>query len=137
MNLKKPINAYKTTQANTASPGRLLLMMYEGAIRFLKQAMRANEEKNYDEKLEKIKKVRAIIQEMQRTLDYEKGGQIAFQLDRLYGFVNNRIMRGAVEKQGTSLSEALEVLETLLGSWRTAVNADEGTQKDSVAKQIK
>ncbi|MCB0416467.1 MAG: flagellar export chaperone FliS [Bdellovibrionaceae bacterium] len=129
MNNKKPINAYRTTQANTASRGTLLLMMYEGAIRFIRLAIAANEQGKHDEKLEKIKRARAIVQELQRTLDYEKGGSLAFQLDRLYGFVNNRLMRGSIEKEPKVLEEAIEVLQTLLGGWREAVQNFEHSDK--------
>ncbi|MCB0405086.1 MAG: flagellar export chaperone FliS [Bdellovibrionales bacterium] len=129
MNNKKPINAYRTTQATTASRGTLLLMMYEGAIRFIKLAIAAAEQKDHPEKLEKIKRARAIIQELQRTLDYEKGGNLAFQLDRLYGFVNNRLMRGAIEKDSKPLQEAIDVLQTLLGGWREAVQTQENSEK--------
>ncbi|MEZ4749701.1 MAG: flagellar export chaperone FliS [Bdellovibrionota bacterium] len=129
MNNKKPINAYRTTQATTASRGTLLIMMYEGAVRFIKLAIAANEQKNHEEKLEKIKRARAIIQELQRTLDYEKGGSIAFQLDRLYGFVNNRLMRGSIEKDSKALQEAIDVLQELLGGWREAVRTTENSEK--------
>ncbi len=84
---KKATTAYQSVQVTTTDRGRLLLMMYEGAIKFLRQAKAGVEDNDINKFCRFLSKGQAIIAELMNTLDFEKGGSIAKDLDRLYDFM--------------------------------------------------
>ena len=84
---KTPYDAYQAVQVTTTDRGRLLLMMYEGGIKFLKYSLAGLEENDIAKFCRYLSKGQAIIAELMNTLDFEKGGAIARDLDRLYDFM--------------------------------------------------
>ncbi len=80
-------NHYKNNQILTASPDQILIMLFDGAIRFVRQARYAIEDKNPAGKAQAVSRAIAIVTEFSNTLDYEIGGEIAIELSRLYDFV--------------------------------------------------
>ncbi len=80
-------NHYRNNQILTASPERILIMLYDGAVRFVRQARMAIEEQRRADKAQAISKAVAIITEFSNTLNYEVGGDIAIDLSRLYDFM--------------------------------------------------
>jgi len=80
-------NHYQTNQVMTASPEQILIMLYDGAIRFVRQAQFAIEDGRQADKAIAIGKAVAIITEFSNTLDYEVGGEIALDLSQLYDFM--------------------------------------------------
>ncbi|MGM0370460.1 MAG: flagellar export chaperone FliS, partial [Bacillota bacterium] len=85
-----PYQKYKKTQVETADQGKLLLMLYDGAIKFSKAARKGMEEEDYEMVNNKLNRVQAIITELQTTLDMEKGKEIAENLDMLYDYMRRR-----------------------------------------------
>ncbi|PIE90079.1 MAG: flagellar export chaperone FliS [Acidobacteria bacterium] len=98
-------NQYRNNSVNT-SPEQLVVMCYDGMIRFLTTAETAIKEGDLQNKMKYVNKVLAIVEELQATLDFERGGEIARNLDRLYNFFSSQLMK-------VSLHEDLEVLEQL------------------------
>jgi flagellar protein FliS len=88
-------SVYKEISINTASPAKLVVMLYEGAIRFLRQAE----------------------DDLQGTLDLDKGGKVAFDLDRLYTYITSRIFDGSAKLEMKAFEEAIQLLTTLLSGW--------------------
>lgn len=80
-------NQYRNNQVMTASPEQILIMLYDGAIRFVRQAASAIEEGRRKEKSYAIRRAIAIVTEFSNTLDFEVGGDIAYDLNRLYDFM--------------------------------------------------
>ncbi len=78
--MNNPYSKYQRTQVTTASNEKILLMLYEGAIRFCRHAHKAMEEKNIAEKGKFISKATAILSELMATLDFKVGGQLAVDL---------------------------------------------------------
>ena len=101
---------YKQNAIATASQEQILIMLYDGAIRFVRQAITASENNDQPEKLGRISKVFAIIVEFSNTLDHDIGGEIAADLDALYQF----IMRELSKARNESGEECLRVVEDLL-----------------------
>ena len=99
----------------------MLLMLYEGAIQHLKKAIQYLEEKNIAKKGEHISKAHAIVNELLNTLDYEVGGKIAADLDRLYNYMIQQIIQANMNNTVEPLQSTLKLLETLLDGWKTAV----------------
>lgn len=113
--------AYRRTEVLTANRETILLMMYAGAIRFLKGAIEAGEKGDTAERNRLVSRVQTIVGELRATLDFKVGGDIARNLERLYAYVTNRLMTGTLEQSLDPLREALNILETLNTAWEEAV----------------
>jgi flagellar protein FliS len=120
---------YKQTAVTSASRERLLLMLYEGAIRFTKQAIRAIENGDIAEKGIQIGKVYDIILELMNTLDHKVGGEIAANLEQLYIYITHELTKANIENDTQPLKSVLKVLETLYDGWKEAA--------ESLKKEVK
>jgi flagellar protein FliS len=111
------LSAYQQTSIQTASGTKLVVMLYEGAIRFLNRA--ANDIRNKDlvSKGQSINQALAIIQHLRMTLDTEKGQDMARELDRLYAYTFSRVLEGSTTLKVSAIEEAIKVLSNLLPAW--------------------
>lgn len=119
----KSLEAYRKTDIMTANRETILLMMYGGAIRFIKAAIDASEKKNIEEKCRMIGKVQGIITELRSTLNFEVGGEIAHTLENLYGFISQRLILATSAETTDPLKEALGIITTLNEGWEAAVES--------------
>lgn len=106
---------YQQNQILTASPERILIMLYDGAIRFTRQAIMGIEENRPSLKLEGISRAMAIVAEFANTLDHQVGGAIAENLDGLYHFIIRELTearKGDVSKLRTVESLLLDLRAT-------------------------
>ncbi|MBU1233932.1 MAG: flagellar export chaperone FliS, partial [Proteobacteria bacterium] len=85
------MNQYQNNQIQTASPEKILIMLYDGAIRFTRQAMQAMDAGDKAVQGERISRAMAIVCEFSNTLDHEIGGEIAADLDALYSFMTREL----------------------------------------------
>jgi flagellar secretion chaperone FliS len=108
------MNQYQKNQVSTASSEQILIMLYDGAIRFVHQADEAMASGKKVQKLESISKAMAIITELANTLDHEVGGEIAENLDALYSYMTRELTRANLKND----RELLKVVETLLSDLR-------------------
>ncbi len=136
------MNAYAQQQYNQnsiamASQEQILLMLYDGAIRFTRQAIAASEKGDTIEKLGRISKVFAIIVEFSNTLNHDIGGQIAGDLDGLYQFMLRELNKARKEDDGKSLGVVEELLIDLRKTWGEAVliNKKEKENNDTGANK--
>src|SRR6056297_813138 len=104
------MNQYKNSQILNASPEQILIMLYDGAIRFTRQAILGIEENRPSLKLEGVSRAMAIIAEFSNTLDRDIGGEIAENLDGLYHFM----MRELIIARSENSIAKLRVVEELL-----------------------
>ncbi|HCM41095.1 MAG: flagellar export chaperone FliS [Bdellovibrionales bacterium GWA1_52_35] len=114
-------NQYKQTSIMTASKGQILLMLYEAAIRNVKKASLAIEKNDMVTKGTSIGKAHDILNELVNTLDFEVGGNIAQELERLYSFMIETLIKANIENSKDKLANIQHLLETLLEGWRGAV----------------
>jgi len=117
-----PYRAYQKTQVTTAKPEKILLMLYEGAIKFTKMAIIRMREKNIAEKGKFISKTLAIVSELMNTLDHEKGGQIAADLENLYMFMMDKLIEANMHNRVEDLEVVERLLTTLYGAWKDVVD---------------
>ncbi|MDO3377870.1 flagellar export chaperone FliS [Geoalkalibacter halelectricus] len=110
-------NQYRNTQVQTASPEQILVMLYDGAIRFLNQACVAMESDERDVKIKNLDKALAIIAELSATLDHEIGGEIAANLAALYDFMMREIPRANVKNDPKVLQPVINILAELREAW--------------------
>jgi len=112
---------YKLTQASTANQGELLLMLFDGAIRFTRRAIESIEVGDVPGKCESISRAFAIVAELHGTLDFEVSEEISGNLASLYVFVLESYTKANLQSDAKPLSGVLVVLETLREGWIGAV----------------
>ncbi len=120
---------YSTVHVSTVDRGRLLLMLFEGCLKFLKHA-KAGLENNDKPKFAKyLSKSQAIISELMLTLDFEKGGSIAKDLDRLYDFMLYYLTEANLERNPVKVQKVIEILEMITAAYKEVI---EGESKSGV-----
>lgn len=115
---KNRVAAYQNTAVTTQNKGRLIVMLYDGAIKFLKQAISQIEANNPEEKGKYIAKAMDIINELNVTLDTEAGGEVAVNLRRLYLFMISHLNKANREQDPGKIEEVIKLLEELNQSWK-------------------
>jgi len=118
--------AYKRNEILNASPEKLILLLYDGAIRNLEQARAGLATPGQERSArvgEALGKAISILGELRAALDHEVGGQVAGDLDRLYEFCMDRIFTTNVQRQAEAIDAALRVLKTLKEGWDAIIPA--------------
>ncbi len=123
------LDQYKQNHIYTATPEQILIMLYDGAIRFTRQAMMAEEQENQVHKLERIGKTMAIIVEFSNTLNHEIGGEIAADLDGLYQFMIRELHAARKDKTGKNLKTVEGLLVDLRETWGQAIDINHQQQE--------
>jgi flagellar protein FliS len=123
MSQNNVLNKYKQTAVTSASREKLLLMLYEAAIKFVKRAIVACETKDIAERGLNIGRAYDIIMELNNTLNFEVGGDIAKQLEQLYNFICEELTKANVTGEPKHLHACLKILNTLYEGWVGAVEA--------------
>lgn len=116
------MNQYQQNHIFTATPEQILIMLYDGAIRFTRQAILAGEQGNQALKLEKISKSLAIIAEFSNSLNHEIGGEIAADLDGLYQFMIRELNAARKDDSGKKLKTVEGLLVDLRETWSQAID---------------
>jgi flagellar secretion chaperone FliS len=119
--MSNPYSQYQKTQVTTASREKVLLMLYEGAIRFTKHANAAMRQKKIADKGKYISKATAIISELMATLDFKAGGQLAVDLENLYVFMIDKLIEGNIKNDVECLETVEKLLMTLYEAWKDIV----------------
>ncbi|MDH4319542.1 MAG: flagellar export chaperone FliS [Desulfobulbaceae bacterium] len=114
-------NNYLANQIAAASPEKLLIMFYDGAIRFLNQAKKAIAEKNVEKRNYSINKATAIIMELAATLDHDIGGKIAEDLDALYFYMIKELNKATAGNTSKPIDIVLDLLTGLRQTWHEAI----------------
>jgi flagellar protein FliS len=114
----KGIGAYQETAVATQSRGRLIVMLYDGAVKFMKLAIRELEAGDYAAKGQYINRAQDIINELNAVLDMEAGGEISQNLRKLYLFMNRRLSEANTKRDPQMIREVIALVEELNQSWR-------------------
>jgi flagellar protein FliS len=112
---------YRKTQTNTADRSELLLMLYDGALRFTRRAIEAIEANDVTAKCEALVRAIAIIAELHSTLDHEVDEELTGNLAALYLFCLDSYTQANAEGATTPLKAVIPVLETLREGWGEAI----------------
>lgn len=124
MAMNNPYNAYVKTGINTASQGKLVVLLYEGAVKQLSQAISCFEPDNtmkagnIESFGKAVSKARSIITELQVSLDMEKGGDIAKNLMSLYIFFNEELVSASIQRDKGKIESVNTMMKDLLDGWR-------------------
>ena len=127
------------TEAHLASSSteETVLMLYDGAIRFLKEASRALEEENITTKVRLLDKVEKIIEYLQSCLDIQQGGQIAVNLQKLYDYMLMRLTEANLYNDSEKLEEVGSLLGTVREGWASICDAPKKNQETVISEPKK
>ncbi len=112
------IAAYQDNTIATQGKGRLIVMLYDGAIKFMRLAIKELEMNNYESKGHYINKAQDIISELNAVLDIEAGGEIATNLRKLYSFMNNRLSQANIKHDPQMIRDCIKLMEELNQGWK-------------------
>jgi flagellar protein FliS len=115
------ITQYEEEAITTQSRGQLIVMLYEGAIRFLRQAVIAIEAEDIRKKNSCISRAQDIIFELNTILDMETGGTIAHNLRTLYNFIWGHLMKANMSNDVRGIQDVIGLLNELLQGWKGIV----------------
>ncbi len=114
-------NQYKTQQILTATQEEIMLMLYDGAIKFLMIAKKAMAAGDIQKAHDHLLKTQNIISEFMATLDMEIGGEVAKNLYSLYDYYNYRLVQANMNRDTAMIDEVLGHLRDLKKTWEEAV----------------
>lgn len=117
----KQASDYKQQEILTATPAEILILLYEGAIRFLNLAKAGMEEGNVEKYHNNLLKAQRIIVEFMTSLDMEIGGEVSKNLYALYEYYYFRLVQANIKKDITMVEEVLSHLRDLKATWEEAI----------------
>ncbi len=132
---KNAHSIYQTQQVTTADKGRLLLMMYEGAIKFLRQSKAGLEAGDIAKFCRFLSKAQAIIAELMNTLDFEKGGKIAQDLDRLYDFMLFYLTEANIHQDGQRIEKTISLINTIYSAFKEIIEDNKSARDAEVTTE--
>lgn len=115
-------NFYKQNSINTASPARLTLMLYDGAVKFCNIALEGIDEKDIEKANNNIIKAEKIIVELRATLDMKY--PVANEFDRVYDYIYRRLVEANLRKEKDVLEDALKQIKTMRDTWKEVMKAN-------------
>jgi flagellar protein FliS len=111
------VGAYQKTSIQTASKEELILMLYNGAIKYTHNAIDFLDQKNVAEASKNICRAQAIVVELLNSLNFEVGGEIAKNLEYLYSVMVDNLTVSNFEHTVEPLKVNLQIMERLKGAW--------------------
>jgi len=112
-----PFQSYQRTNVHTADQRTLIIMLYDGLIRFLRKARQKIEANDVEGAHNYLVRSREVVSELLATLKPEKGGEIGQNLQRLYSYAFNRIVEANLYKDGQMVEEVIRIMSTLREGW--------------------
>ena len=133
----KYIKQYQTSNITTATPEKLMILLFDGAIQFLQKAKTAIAENNFKERSENIDGARKIIRELMRTIDLENGNDVSKQLFKLYNRMAMNLIKANVQRNSAKIDEVIEDLTNIRWGFQKAIEIQSGvtTLEDAMAEQ--
>jgi flagellar secretion chaperone FliS len=126
MAINNPYAAYQNNSVNTASPGELTLMLYNGSLKFIHIAKKAIEEKNIELKNTNIQKTQAIVNELMVTLNTDF--EVSQNLMSLYDYINRRLTEANIKNDGAILEEVEGLITDFRDTWKEVIQLNRQKQ---------
>ena len=126
-------NQYRKNEISTSSQGRLIIMMYEGAIKFSTMALQSIEKGDIASQGKYINKTHDIINELSLALDLKKGGEVAQRLESLYQYMLSQLTLANIKSDRKPVETVIKILSPLAEAWEqlfhASTNTGEGDQQ--------
>jgi flagellar protein FliS len=129
--VNNPYQQYKKTQIDTADQGKLIVMLYDGAIRAVNKAIELMPKKEIEEIHNSIIKAQEIVMELTSSLNMDIG-EISEKLFSIYMYMNNKLTEANVKKDIAPLKEVKNHLEKLREAWEAAAKKEAGSGSNTV-----
>jgi len=113
-------SAYTQDNILAASPMRLVVALYEGAVGAVRQARQCLANEQIMERSKAVSKTVEILTELMVSLDRDNGGELSARLHRLYSYMQQRVLEAHTRQDDAPLAEVESLLATLLEGWRQA-----------------
>lgn len=126
MAVNNPYQSYQQNSVNTASPGELTLMLYNGCIKFIHIAKKAMNDKNIEVKNTNILKTQKIIQELMVTLNRDV--EVSENMMSLYDFMNRRLVEANIKNDVAMLNEVEELITEFRDTWKQVIQLNRQKQ---------
>ena len=120
-------NQYRKNEISTSSQGRLIIMMYEGAIKFSTLALQSIEKGDIASQGKYINKTHDIINELSLALDLKKGGEVAQRLESLYQYMLSQLTLANIKSDRKALETVIKILSPLAEAWEQLFHASTNT----------
>lgn len=139
---QNPLAAYRETRVRTASPGQLVVMLYDEAVKQCDAALgpldrEGGPKPNEIEKVNKaLGKAQDIVTELQASLDFEAGGELASNLFSLYVWFNSELLESNISKDGKRIRVVRNLLDELRGAWTVAAAQSPGGGREAAAAGV-
>jgi flagellar protein FliS len=127
---------YKKTNVETAGRVELVIMCYEKAIQCLEQAKSLYQQKDFENKAKELKKALDIIDELKCSIDFEKGGDIARNLDGIYGYLTQSLLQADIKADLTAFDDAIRIMSDLKDAWKSIVTRSAETAMEGMTDQF-
>jgi len=108
---------YRDVAIKTANPLQLIVILYDAAIHSLREAQEHLKRKDIASRARSVNRALSIISELQASLNFKEGGEIAQSLDRLYAYMKTRVFTANAEQDGDPFGEVALLLENLRSAW--------------------
>ena len=132
----KYIKQYQANNVNTATPEKLMILLFDGAIQFLQKAKSCIDENNYLERSQNIEGARKIIRELMRTIDLENGNDVSKRLFRLYNRMAMNLIKANVQRSTEKVDEVITDLTNIRWGFQKAIEIQSGvTTVEEVMKE--
>ncbi|HRZ28491.1 MAG TPA: flagellar export chaperone FliS [Spirochaetota bacterium] len=132
---KNPYNQYKETQITTANQGKLIVMLYDGAIKFLNIAVENMNPKTYDIVNSNIIKTQDIITELLISLNMKDGGEISKSLFSLYMFFKKQLLEANIKKDPEVIKNVIKMLKELRDAWDKISSTETASDKANINRK--
>ena len=134
MNLSNAWKSYRQTATRTAPPGQLVLMLYDGAIRFSERALEGFQQDDPATSNmtinNNLQRAQEIIQELNWSLNMDEGGEVAVVLRQLYEYLDRRLHESNVKKEQEGIRESIRRLAVLRDAWSTMLRKQDAAQAE-------
>lgn len=132
--MHKATRAYIATQVGTTSQADLLILLYDGAMKYLSQAKERILARDFKGKGQLLAKASDVINELQSSLNKEKGGEIAENLSRLYFYCNSRLLMANLKMDTEAIDQVINILKGLRSAYAEIKGSTEAAMPEEQAK---
>jgi flagellar protein FliS len=133
----KKLASYRSLSVETASPGKLILMLFDGALRFLHAANEGFKLPSQRERNEAVHnnliKAQDIVHELQRSLNIRDGGDFSVNMFKLYDFMNSKLMEANLGKNPENIRVVMDLLGQIREAWDEMLRDQAGNAEQQIS----
>ena len=122
---------YREIEIRTATPTELVVLMYDSAISALQQARDFMHSGDIAGRARCLNKASSILTELQATLNFEAGGEIARSLDRLYAYMRNSLFEATTRQDVSPIDEVVRLMTNLRSAWIEVAKSEADRRKET------